>query len=146
MASQITRAKHREEDHQNPLDRWVLGTCALALAPVALGDDGASSIHSAPQLHVTVDRALIARHDALGRPGQSQVFTDPVVIARHRALGRLGRPTVVTDPALIARHRALGLLPDLSSSGTPRGAAANSSNPFPWKETVIGFAATGRCS
>ena len=57
-----------------------------------------------------------------------------------------GQTVWVTDPALIARHRALGLLPDLSSSGTPRGAAANSSNPFPWKETVIGFAATGRCS
>jgi hypothetical protein len=115
---------------------------ALALAAAALGEAGASSIQSAAQHRVTVDRALIARHHALALLGESHVFTDPAVIGRHRALGRLGQPTMVTDPRLVARHQALGRLPDLSASGARHGPAAGSSTSFPWKEIVIGFCAT----
>ena len=98
----------------------ALGALTVATAAPAHADD--SRIQSAPQVHVTVDRALIAR---------------------HRALGRLGEPTVTTNPAIIARHRALGRLPDLSASSTSRNAPAGpSTSSFPWTETGFGFAAT----
>ena len=94
----------------------ALGALTLATAAPAQADD--SGIQSAPQLHVTVDHALIAR---------------------HRALGHLGEPTVATNPAVVARHRALGRLPDLSASST---STASSTSSFPWTETGFGFAAT----
>jgi len=46
----------------------ALGALALATAAPAKADD--FGVQSTPQLHVTVDPALVARHRALGRLGE----------------------------------------------------------------------------
>ena len=46
----------------------ALGALTLATAAPAQADD--FGVQSTPQLHVTVDHALIARHSALGRLGE----------------------------------------------------------------------------
>jgi len=120
----------------------VAATITAAAVTAAAGYAGPTG-GSRPLVGVTVDQAMAARHLALGRLGQPRVIVDRDAIARHRALGRLGQSHAFTDLAVIARHQALGRLPDSNANG--QAAAAGSSGWFPWKESVIGFAAIVAC-
>jgi hypothetical protein len=82
--------------------RMVFVACAVGALGATAGPARSESTDPQSLNRLTVDKALVARHRALGRLGDDlRVFTEPAAIARHRALGRLmvAAPSATPLPA-----------------------------------------------